>query len=140
MLYDFNGAVSLYMHVYTWKSDCLGCAVLLCLVVCLTLLAPSFSSYTIMCIYVYTCTRMHFEGSDCSQGLPPIPTTHTHTHTHTHTQNKITTGLFGAQAPIMVPDKSVTMCQACSAVFSFTFRRHHCRGCGKVSRRMLEWG
>jgi hypothetical protein len=32
----------------------------------------------------------------------------------------------------MVPDKSVTMCQVCSTLFTFTFRRHHCRGCGKV--------
>ena len=31
------------IHAYTRrKSDCLGCAVLLCLVVCLTLLLPSF--------------------------------------------------------------------------------------------------
>jgi FYVE/RhoGEF/PH domain-containing protein 5/6 len=44
----------------------------------------------------------------------------------------VISGVFGAQAPIMVPDKSVTMCQACSAAFTFTFRRHHCRGCGKV--------
>ncbi|CAI8041251.1 FYVE, RhoGEF and PH domain-containing protein 6 [Geodia barretti] len=45
---------------------------------------------------------------------------------------KIDSGVFGAQAPIMVPDKSVTMCQVCSTLFTFTFRRHHCRGCGKV--------
>ena len=47
-------------------------------------------------------------------------------------QIKIDSGVFGAQAPIMVPDKSVTMCQVCSTLFTFTFRRHHCRGCGKV--------
>ena len=28
--------------ILLWKSDCLGCAVLLCLVVCLTLLASFF--------------------------------------------------------------------------------------------------
>ena len=39
---------------------------------------------------------------------------------------------FGAKAPIMFPDKSVTMCQVCSAHFTFTSRRHHCRACGKV--------
>ena len=50
-------------------------------------------------------------------------------------QMRVITGQFGAQAPIMVPDKSVTMCQVCSAVFTFTFRRHHCRGCGKVGGR-----
>ncbi|CAI8041250.1 FYVE, RhoGEF and PH domain-containing protein 6 [Geodia barretti] len=63
-----------------------------------------------------------------------------HTHTHisliphlfSRQQIKIDSGVFGAQAPIMVPDKSVTMCQVCSTLFTFTFRRHHCRGCGKV--------
>ena len=30
------------MYMYMWKSDCLGCAALLCLVVCLTLLATFF--------------------------------------------------------------------------------------------------
>ena len=49
---------------YTWqliflrKSDCLGCAVLLCLVVCLTLLAsfflPSHLSLKHVCIYICT--------------------------------------------------------------------------------------
>ena len=31
---------------FSRKSDCLGCAVLLCLVVCLTLLASFFSSFS----------------------------------------------------------------------------------------------
>ena len=35
---------AMYMGVQVvWKSDCLGCAVLLCLVVCLTLLASFYS-------------------------------------------------------------------------------------------------
>ena len=42
------------------ESDCLGCAVLLCLIVCLTLLAsfflPSLISHQNMYIHVYTCT------------------------------------------------------------------------------------
>ena len=33
--------------IFLWKSDCLGCAVLLCLVVCLTLLASLFPSFFI---------------------------------------------------------------------------------------------
>ena len=36
------------------------------------------------------------------------------------------------QAPVWIPDKRVTMCQLCTAAFTVTFRRHHCRACGKV--------
>ena len=32
----------IFLLIFLWKSDCLGCAVLLCLVVCLTLLASFF--------------------------------------------------------------------------------------------------
>lgn len=39
---------------------------------------------------------------------------------------------LGKQAPVWVPDYRVTMCQICTAEFSLTFRRHHCRACGKV--------
>jgi hypothetical protein len=39
---------------------------------------------------------------------------------------------FGNSAPILVPDQSVSMCQLCSKEFTFTFRRHHCRACGRV--------
>ncbi|KAF2364295.1 Dbl (DH) domain [Trinorchestia longiramus] len=42
------------------------------------------------------------------------------------------TGELGKQAPLWVPDYRVSMCQACTAEFSLTFRRHHCRACGKV--------
>ena len=38
----------------------------------------------------------------------------------------------------MVPDKSVTMCQTCSAEFTILFRRHHCRACGKVRASMCS--
>ena len=78
---------SLSLHVYTcarqliflWKSDCLGCAVLLCLVVCLTLLAsfflPSFSSLinsNNSCMYIHvlvgnidnTCMYIYCTWSD----------------------------------------------------------------------------
>lgn len=39
---------------------------------------------------------------------------------------------LGKQAPVWIPDYRVTMCQHCTATFSLTFRRHHCRACGKV--------
>ena len=39
---------------------------------------------------------------------------------------------LGEEYPVWVPDERVTMCQICTAVFSLTFRRHHCRACGKV--------
>lgn len=39
---------------------------------------------------------------------------------------------LGQQAPVWIPDSRVTMCQLCTAAFSITFRRHHCRACGKV--------
>lgn len=40
--------------------------------------------------------------------------------------------MLGAEYPVWVPDERVTMCQVCTAHFSLTFRRHHCRACGKV--------
>jgi len=39
---------------------------------------------------------------------------------------------IGEMAPVWISDDRVTMCQICTAKFSVTFRRHHCRGCGKV--------
>ncbi|KAK2704509.1 hypothetical protein QYM36_016790, partial [Artemia franciscana] len=39
---------------------------------------------------------------------------------------------LGKFAPVWVPDSRVTMCQLCCSSFSVTFRRHHCRACGKV--------
>ncbi|KAL7643996.1 UNVERIFIED_CONTAM: hypothetical protein RMT77_006009 [Armadillidium vulgare] len=40
--------------------------------------------------------------------------------------------VLGKQAPAWIPDNRVTMCQVCTSEFSLTFRRHHCRACGKV--------
>ncbi|XP_064114383.1 FYVE, RhoGEF and PH domain-containing protein 6-like [Macrobrachium nipponense] len=42
------------------------------------------------------------------------------------------TSSLGKQAPVWIPDNRVTMCQQCTAEFTLTFRRHHCRACGKV--------
>lgn len=39
---------------------------------------------------------------------------------------------LGREAPVWIQDKRVTMCQVCTAEFTVTFRRHHCRACGKV--------
>ncbi|XP_013776366.1 uncharacterized protein LOC106461121 [Limulus polyphemus] len=39
---------------------------------------------------------------------------------------------LGQRAPIWIPDVRVTMCQLCTSEFTVTFRRHHCRACGKV--------
>ncbi|KAI1278394.1 Fyve, RhoGef and Ph domain-containing protein [Halotydeus destructor] len=39
---------------------------------------------------------------------------------------------LGGVAPVWVPDKRVTMCQLCTSEFTVTFRRHHCRCCGRV--------
>lgn len=41
------------------------------------------------------------------------------------------------QAPIWIQDCDVTMCQICAAKFTVTFRRHHCRACGKVLIEIL---
>ncbi|VVC25833.1 Hypothetical protein CINCED_3A017350 [Cinara cedri] len=40
--------------------------------------------------------------------------------------------ILGHEAPIWIQDCRVTMCQSCAAEFTVTFRRHHCRACGKV--------
>ena len=40
--------------------------------------------------------------------------------------------VLGEEYPVWIPDERVTMCQVCTAAFSLTFRRHHCRACGKV--------
>ena len=41
--------IKYYMYMYMWRSDCLGCAVLLCLVICLTLLAFFLPSLNTLC-------------------------------------------------------------------------------------------
>uniref|UniRef100_A0A6Q2X6K9 FYVE, RhoGEF and PH domain containing 6 n=1 Tax=Esox lucius TaxID=8010 RepID=A0A6Q2X6K9_ESOLU len=39
---------------------------------------------------------------------------------------------LGSKAPIWIPDLRATMCMICTCEFSLTWRRHHCRACGKV--------
>ncbi|XP_072290533.1 FYVE, RhoGEF and PH domain-containing protein 6-like [Eucyclogobius newberryi] len=39
---------------------------------------------------------------------------------------------LGSKAPIWVPDPRATMCMICTCEFTLTWRRHHCRACGKM--------
>nr|XP_032828102.1 FYVE, RhoGEF and PH domain-containing protein 6 isoform X1 [Petromyzon marinus] len=39
---------------------------------------------------------------------------------------------LGHKAPIWIPDSRVTMCMICTCDFTLTWRRHHCRACGKI--------
>lgn len=41
---------------------------------------------------------------------------------------------LGEKAPTLVPVSQVMMCMNCTSDFSLTLRRHHCHGCGRVSR------
>ncbi|XP_076062355.1 FYVE, RhoGEF and PH domain-containing protein 6-like [Oratosquilla oratoria] len=50
----------------------------------------------------------------------------------TSTYTMPSTATLGKQAPVWIPDYRVTMCQCCTAEFTLTFRRHHCRACGRV--------
>lgn len=40
--------------------------------------------------------------------------------------------VLGETAPVWIADDRVTMCMLCNETFTFAYRRHHCRACGKV--------
>lgn len=40
--------------------------------------------------------------------------------------------VLGTKAPLWVPDSRVTMCTLCLVEFTLTWRRHHCRSCGRI--------
>ncbi|XP_067090313.1 FYVE, RhoGEF and PH domain-containing protein 6-like [Osmerus mordax] len=48
------------------------------------------------------------------------------------TQDIVSGSPLGSTAPIWIPDLRATMCMICTCEFTLTWRRHHCRACGKV--------
>lgn len=48
------------------------------------------------------------------------------------TENQEEGSPLGSKAPIWIPDTRVTMCMICTSEFTLTWRRHHCRACGKI--------
>ncbi|XP_065680031.1 FYVE, RhoGEF and PH domain-containing protein 2 isoform X1 [Hydra vulgaris] len=44
----------------------------------------------------------------------------------------INNDIVGQKAPLWVKDEDVTMCMLCTLKFGLIYRKHHCRGCGKV--------
>uniref|UniRef100_A0A668A579 FYVE, RhoGEF and PH domain containing 6 n=1 Tax=Myripristis murdjan TaxID=586833 RepID=A0A668A579_9TELE len=47
-------------------------------------------------------------------------------------QEEVIGAPLGSKAPIWIPDLRATMCMICTCEFTLTWRRHHCRACGKV--------
>ncbi|EAW10959.1 phosphatidylinositol-3-phosphate-binding ubiquitin-protein ligase [Aspergillus clavatus NRRL 1] len=60
----------------------------------------------------------------------PAPTRPHNTHRSSWSQNAI--GYMEYTRPRWQPDSEVTNCPICGAAFSFWYRKHHCRKCGRV--------
>ncbi|GCC37834.1 FYVE, RhoGEF and PH domain-containing protein 6 [Chiloscyllium punctatum] len=65
----------------------------------------------------YTKKRITFTGSKSLEEEPDKPELNTP---------------LGTKAPIWIPDPRATMCMICTCDFTLTWRRHHCRACGKI--------
>ena len=75
MNYDVQIVQYIYMHprqlIFLRKSNCLGCAVLLCLVVCLTLLASFFLPSHLSLKHVYMYFKINRHRDETTQQFSP---------------------------------------------------------------------
>lgn len=65
--------------------------------------------------FFFCTTHIQLDGTDVGDGAP-----------------------LGSKAPIWIPDKRASMCMVCTSKFTQTWRRHHCRACGKVRHQLYN--
>lgn len=66
------------------------------------------------CNYMHACVFFHIKSDELPVDGSPL----------------------GSKAPIWIPDLRTTMCMICTCEFTLTWRRHHCRACGKVRSQL----